>query len=180
MSFAAGHNPTNLDGFEWNDLAGTKNDELASGGTATISTSPVHAGLRALQIAPLGSASFCEAPFRFNVDGSINGTSDFDYCVPRFYAYKVFNFMAGAQVGVFYTLCDGAPGAVTDRYWLEITATDKVQLVSGAGVLAGPSTTSISTSGTLIEVFSGQTQVQVRLNGTELLTAAGAFPDLDS
>jgi len=176
--FSAGHNPTNCDGYEWRDTDGPRNSEMATSGAA-MSTSPVH-GFIALQIAPLGVASFIEQPFRFTAAGLVNGAADFDYCPSRFTAFKVFNFMGGAQTGRFYTLCDGAPGAVTDRFWLEYTATDKVQLVSGAGVLAGPSTTSISAAGTLIEVFAGPLAVSVRINTSEVLTAIGSFPDLDS
>lgn len=180
MTFVAGHNPTNLDGFEWNDLEGPTNSEMTSGGTATISTSPVRTGLRALQIGPIGSASFCELPFAFGVAGAVNGTSDWDYCPSRFYAFKVLNLMSGGQTGVFYTLCDGAPSSVNDQFWLEYTAADKIQLVNGGGVLAGPSSTSIAAGGTLIEVFTSPTQIEVRIDGSETLTAAGSFPDLDS
>jgi hypothetical protein len=177
MTFVAGHNPTNLEGFEWADTEAPRNNEMATASAAVVAFG--RTGSYSLEVFPGTSENYMEIPLRFASSGEVHTASDFQYVSARFYGQLAGNSLASE--GIFFTLCNGAPASVIDRIWLSFNSAGKILIKDGGGTLAGPSTIAwTGGSWHLLEVFAGPTEITVRLDGTEELTATGSFQAYDS
>lgn len=181
MSFAAGHNPTNLDGGEWGEVAPSHNGQMSASGF--IAVAGQRTGAYCFQVAPFGSASMIPFPVRFVTDGQIQGVLDFDFVPIRAYTRILAMTLTSTNERQFMVFMDGAPSSLTERFYLTIDTNRKLRLYqSGVGLLAGPSTAAISNTAawTRVEAFLEPTAITVYIDGTQDLLATGSFSDIDS